>query len=105
MAYSDADLEAMQYDPIALRRYFWCVAMGAKRRSLVTKREVIERGRTSPTTHFKSVFAQDRRARDWADVDAAFSEAILSNLDDFVSSCLIRPKPCATCRKVEEEKC
>lgn len=99
MPYSEEELDAMQYDPVVMRAYFWRVAMGAKRRSLVTKREIIERGRYSVVPHFRGVYEEDVRKRDWADVEERLSKVVLDNIDALVRSCTRRPKVCETCRR------
>lgn len=104
MPYSQAQLVAMSYNPVAMRGYFWSVAMQARKRALVTKREVVERGTASPVTHFDGIYEQDRRNRSWANVDENLSRTVLENLDALVRSCLERPKVCAACATNSPEK-
>lgn len=98
MAYSDDALEAMQYNPVALHQYFWRVAVGARLRSMRTKREVRARGRHSPVQLFEAVFDDDQRNYAWAETEMRLSVAVLENIDALVRSCIIRPKVCEACR-------
>lgn len=104
MPYSEAELEAMQYDPLALARYFWRVAMGCRRRALVSQREIIQRGQYSAVPRFDAVFDEDWRNRRWADTELSFSKVLLENLDMMVRGCLERPKACAKCRSTKRTK-
>lgn len=98
MPYSEAQFDAMQSNPIAIRAYFWRVAMGAHRRFLLAQSEVIERGEVSPTQRFRDVFDADREKRHRAEVDRRLGEIVLANLDACVRSCVERPTPCTACR-------
>ncbi len=104
MPYSEQDFEAMQYNPVLMRAYFWRVAMGMKRRSLVTKRDVIERGVQSPVPNFVGTYLEDGRRRDWADVEECVSAIILSHIDILVRTCIERPRICEACRKAANER-
>lgn len=98
MIYTEAQFEAMRYDPIALRWYFWNVGMAARRRSLIEKREISERGRDYDPRWFDHQYLVDGKARDWCDVERNFAIGILDNLDHWVRGCLERPPVCKACR-------
>lgn len=100
MPYSDKELDAMQYDPIATRGYYWRCAMAARRRALIATREIVERGRYSPTTLFAEVYEADGEARERADLDMRVSEMIMEHIDAMVRSSLERPKVCKACRNI-----
>lgn len=88
----------MQYNPIALRAYFWRVAMGCNSRALELRQELQTTGETFPVVGFRPVFDEGREKHHWAQTLTRMHVALMENLDAWVRSCLERPPVCEACR-------
>lgn len=97
MPYSDEFFEAMRYNPILAHQYLWRVAMGMKRSSLIDPTLIQERGETYQPPGFADVFAEDRKQRDWATVEARVADLILANIEVLVRTGIERPPCCSSC--------
>src|SRR6185437_4068032 len=88
MPYSEAELDEIGGDPARLRAYWWLMAMHHKRLA----REYRARSRAvslrHPTTNYLPAFEDGEDDIRWADTLDRVSDAILENIDDFVSSTL-----------------
>jgi hypothetical protein len=90
MPYSEQEMKEISRDPNRLRRYFWRVAMGAKRRAARARREVKDQAvRSSPVLFHDAVDDARERLRR-ASIEESFAAAILDNLDAWVKSSLER---------------
>jgi len=87
MAYSEEEMCEIEKNPDRLRAYFWRIAMGMRLQADKIRHEVHDHAILSSPVAF-DLFSDDRRdAIKWAKALDRTSEAILSNLNEFVRSC------------------
>lgn len=87
--YTQAEMRAIERDPVRLRAYFWSIAARAQRRSTRLLEASRRTGIEHPTSNYRPAFEDGCEDVHEAGVMARFSKAIHDNIDLLVETTLV----------------